>query len=92
MPGYVISVATKDEWHHFQDIQDRLGWDPFKKSYLTLGEISPEGMLLGKLKGDVISCILALKYSDKFGFVAVYWVHHKYRGKGYGLEIFKRGM
>jgi hypothetical protein len=40
----------------------------------------------------VISCCLALKYSDKYGFLGVYWVHHKYRGKGYGLPIFERAM
>lgn len=47
---------------------------------------------MGKLNGKVISCCLALKYSDKYGFLAVYWVSDKERGKGYGIKIFERAM
>ncbi len=49
-------------------------------------------MLLGKINGQVISCCLALKYSNKYGFLAVYWVDHRYRGKGYGIRIFMKAM
>jgi hypothetical protein len=83
-----VAPATKDELYLFQEIQNTLGWDPFQLSYLTLAEISPEGLLLGKLNGKVISSCLALKYSRKYGFLAVYWVDHRHRGKRYGLAIY----
>jgi N-acetylglutamate synthase-like GNAT family acetyltransferase len=47
---------------------------------------------LGKLNGKVIACIVALKYSKKFGFIAVYWVKKAYRGKGYGYRLFVKAM
>lgn len=55
----------------FESIQQGLGWDPFKKSHLIIAAISPEGALLGKINGKVMSSILATKYSKTFGFIGV---------------------
>lgn len=33
-----------------------------------------------------------MKYSQKFGFIGVYWVKKDLRGKGYGYQIFVKAM
>lgn len=37
------------EFEMVETIQYNLGWDPFKSSYLIVREISPEGVIFGKL-------------------------------------------
>lgn len=49
-------------------------------------------MFAGKINNKIISCIAALKYSIKYGFIAVFWVKKAYRGKGYGYQLFKKAM
>ena len=47
---------------------------------------------MGKLDGKVVACILALKYSKHYGFIAVYWVKKLHRRKGYGYPLFVKAM
>ena len=76
---------------NFYDIMANQDWDPFVRGEQLTEATDPEGCFLGKLNGEVISSILALKYG-KFGLISIYWVNEKYRGKGYGLKIFNKGM
>jgi predicted GNAT family N-acyltransferase len=73
-------------------IQQQLGWDPFKNTHKIVADISPEGVLFGKLGGKIMSSILATKYSKGFGFIGVYYVRKADRGKGYGYKIFVKAM
>lgn len=91
-PEYIIAPAKPEEVKFFQDIQHKLHWDPLINSYLTLPEINPDGILLGKIGGEIVSCILALRHSKKFGFIAVYWVKKEFRGRGYGVQIFTQAL
>lgn len=84
--------ANPQERHIFEEIQHISGWGPTLKEYFVLAKITPEGMLLGKLNGEVVSSCLALRYSEKFGCVSVYWVKPEHRGKHYGIAIFERAM
>lgn len=90
--AYTIAPATRDELYLLQEIQSNEGWDPLALTYLTLAEVTPEGLFFGKLNGRVIATCMATKYSHKFGFLSVYWVDSRYRGKRYGIAIFERAM
>lgn len=87
---YSIASATADELHIFHDIQKSQGWEPFDQSYRVFESFSKEGMLLGRLSGEVISSFMGLRYSPGYAFLALYWVDKRFRGKQYGIQIFKR--
>jgi len=89
---YTIAPAKPEEFSMTETIQYNLGWDPFKNSYLVIKELSPGGVFFGKIAGKIISSIIAMKYTEKFGFIGVYWVKKEYRGKGRGYQIFVRAM
>lgn len=89
---YTIASATKEELPFLSEIARREGWNPIAYSYLMHAAVCPEGLYFGKLNGEIISTCLGLKYSDQFGYVNLYWVDPRYRGKAYGFPIFERAM
>jgi hypothetical protein len=89
---YTIAPAKPDEFAMIETIQYNLGWDPFKNSYQVIKELSPGGVFFGKLAGKIISSIIAMKYSEQFGFIGVYWVKKEHRGNGRGYQIFVKAM
>lgn len=90
--NFTIAPAVKDEVLYFYKVPTWLKWDPVVDSHLIMEQASPEGLLLGKINGKVVCCIAALKYSKKWGFVAVYWTREEYRGQGLGTKILHKAI
>lgn len=88
---YIIGNATTGELLNYYNIQHGLGWDPMHKCQLLAEATDMDGCFFGKLDGKIVSSITAMKYG-KYGFIGVYWVKAEHRGKGLGLQIFRRGM
>lgn len=68
------------------------GWNPGLNDADCFYEVDPGGFFAGELNGEVISCISAVRYDEKFGFMGFYIVKPQYRGKGFGLEIFNKAL
>jgi RimJ/RimL family protein N-acetyltransferase len=47
---------------------------------------------MGCLNDKPIGCIAVSAYDEKYGYIGEYIVLKKYRGKGYGLKLFKEAM
>ena len=65
-----------------------LGIDDHEVFYAT----DPTGFFLGEVDGEALSCISAVKFEEMFAFIGFYVVEKAYRGKGYGLALFKHAM
>jgi ribosomal protein S18 acetylase RimI-like enzyme len=52
----------------------------------------PFGFFMGYLDDEPIASVSAIRYSNQFGFMGLYIVKPEYRGNGYGLAIWKKGM
>ena len=52
----------------------------------------PSGFFLGEVDGEIISSISAVKYGETRAFLGYYVVAESFRGKGYGLAIFKHAL
>ena len=52
----------------------------------------PTGFFIGYLDDEPIASVSAIRYSNQFGFMGLYIVKPEYRGNGYGLAIWKKGM
>ncbi len=68
------------------------GWNPGLHDLESFYATDPEGFWIGKLNGEPISCISAVKYPNNHAFVGFYIVKKEFRDKGYGLKIWQEAM
>ena len=68
------------------------GWNPGLHDADCYFEADPNGFFIGLLGDEPIATISAIKYDDNFGFLGFYIVKPEYRGKGYGIQIWKTGL
>ncbi|MDD9886764.1 MAG: GNAT family N-acetyltransferase [Gammaproteobacteria bacterium] len=68
------------------------GWNPGLNDAACFYAADPEGFLVGLLDGEPIAAISAVRYGETFGFLGLYIVKPQYRGRGYGLQIWKAAM
>jgi GNAT superfamily N-acetyltransferase len=68
------------------------GWNPGLDDGECFAATDPEGLLMGFLDREPIGCISVVGYDDRFGFLGLYIVARSYRGRGYGLRLWKAGL
>ena len=51
-----------------------------------------QGIWIGLLNDIPIGCIAGIKYNSSYGFIGLFIVLKQYRGKGYGLQLWKHAM
>ena len=64
-----------------------MGWKPGALDHISYFAADETGFFVGERSGVVISCMSAVKYSDKYAFLGNYIVDEPYRGKGYGISL-----
>lgn len=52
----------------------------------------PEGFLVGRLGGEPVACISAVRYGAGFGFIGFYIARPSFRGQGYGIRLWDAAM
>ena len=65
------------------------GWGPGTFDGKPFYFADKQGFFVGELNGKVISCISCVKYNDNYSFLGFYIVDSAFRGKGYGMKIWK---
>jgi GNAT superfamily N-acetyltransferase len=68
------------------------GWNPGNNDGTVFYNTDPNGFFVGELDGEVIACKSAVRYADKFGFMGFYIVKKDYRGKNYGIQLWKHAF
>ena len=51
-----------------------------------------QGIWVGWLGSQRIGCIAGVRYSDAYGFLGLYLVRPPWRGRGYGLQLWRHAM
>ena len=74
------------------DLAAKEGWNPGLDDADAFYAADPDGFLIGLLDGKPIACISVVSYENKFGFLGFYIVIPDFRGKGYGIQIWKAGI
>ncbi|WP_018681281.1 GNAT family N-acetyltransferase [Actinokineospora enzanensis] len=74
------------EWAHEE------GWNPGRSDALAFGVADPGGFLVGRLSGDPVACVSAVRYGAGFGFIGLYIARPPVRGQGYGLRLWNAAM
>ena len=67
------------------------GWNPGLQDGLGFHNADPTGFFIGLLNGQPICCISAVRQGI-LGYIGYYVVKKQYRGRGYGLKLFRHAM
>ncbi len=92
MSNYQIRTMTEDEVGLAIEWAALEGWNPGLNDAACFYAADPEGFLVGLLDGEPVAAISAVCYGDTFGFLGLYIVKPQYRGRGFGLRIWKAAM
>ena len=90
--NYTIKTMTRDELNLAIDWATAEGWNPGLHDADCFYAADPTGFLIGTLNDEPIASISAVKYGASFGFLGFYIVRPEFRGRGYGLQIWKAGL
>lgn len=70
----------------------REGWNPGLSDADAFHAADPAGFLLGRLDGEPVAVISAVRWGTDFGFVGFFIVAPEWRGQGLGLAIWRAAM
>lgn len=89
---FIIRQMLREDIDTALDWAGKEGWNPGLHDGDCYYYTDPQGFFIGEIEGEAIGCIAAVAYNDSFGFIGLYIVKPEFRGKGYGIRIWKTGM
>ncbi|MFF4261220.1 GNAT family N-acetyltransferase [Streptomyces virginiae] len=91
MTGFEIAGASAADMKLIRDWADEEGWNPGDSDRFAFAVADPEGFLVGRLDGEPVACISAVRYGGGFGFIGFYIARPAVRGQGYGIRLWHAG-
>ncbi|RKT03107.1 acetyltransferase (GNAT) family protein [Streptomyces sp. 3211.6] len=92
MTRFEITGASAADMEMLRTWADGEGWNPGDSDRFAFAVADPEGFLVGRLDGDPVACISAVRYGSGFGFIGFYIARPDVRGRGYGIRLWRAGM
>ena len=89
---YIIRAMKPEEMKTAISWAAEEGWNPGLNDGDCFYKTDPGGFFVGELNGEIIATKSAVRYPNNFGFMGFYIVKKEYRGKGYGLKIWRHGF
>lgn len=68
------------------------GWNPGLTDAAAFVVADPRGFLVGRLRGEPVTCISVVRYGTAFGFLGMYIARPDARGRGFGYRTWQAGM
>ncbi|OLZ58570.1 GNAT family N-acetyltransferase [Streptomyces amritsarensis] len=92
MTGFEITGASAADMEMIRGWAEEEGWNPGDSDRFAFAVADPEGFLVGRLDGEPVACISAVRYGAGFGFIGFYIARPGFRGRGYGIRLWRAGM
>lgn len=92
MSEYIIAAASRLEVDVAVTFAAGEGWNPGKYDAESFYAADSGGFLVGRLDGEVVATVSAVRYGKEFGFLGFYVVHPSFRGHGFGLRLFEAAV
>lgn len=90
--NYKISVMSQNEISTAINWARNEGWNPGIHDAAAFYQADATGFLAGKYNDQIIATISAVKYGSHFGFIGLYIVKDKFRGKGFGFKLWEAAI
>lgn len=68
------------------------GWNPGVDDAPAFWEADPSGFLVAAIGEVPVGCISVVRYGESFAFLGLYMLHPEFRGRGYGKQLWNKGM
>jgi hypothetical protein len=91
-PDFTIRTMTRPDIDMAVDWAAQEGWNPGLHDAGCFHAADPKGFLVGLLGNEPVAAISVVKYGRSFGFLGFYIVLPKYRGMGFGIQIWNAGL
>lgn len=91
-PEYQITVMSRNELSIAIDWAESEGWNPGLNDVDCFHAADPGGFFVGRIDGQPISTISAVRYGESFGFIGLYIVAESHRRKGHGIQIWNKAL
>ncbi|MFE2874233.1 GNAT family N-acetyltransferase [Streptomyces roseus] len=92
MTGFEIGGASAADMGLIRHWADEEGWNPGDSDRFAFAVADPAGFLVGRIGGEPVACISAVRYGPDFGFIGFYIARPAFRGQGYGIRMWQAGM
>jgi ribosomal protein S18 acetylase RimI-like enzyme len=89
---FQVRPMRREELSFAVDLAAREGWNPGLHDAECFFAADPEGFLIGELRGDPVGCVSAVSYAGRYGFVGLYIVRPGFRGRGYGMKMWRAAL
>ncbi|MFB6613623.1 GNAT family N-acetyltransferase [Streptomyces sp. NPDC085524] len=92
MTTFEITGASAADMELIRGWADEEGWNPGDSDRFAFAVADPEGFLVGRLDGEPVACVSAVRYGAGFGFIGFYIARPAHRGQGYGIRMWDAAM
>jgi ribosomal protein S18 acetylase RimI-like enzyme len=89
---YQMRVMARAEFDLAADWAAREGWNPGLDDARCFHAADPRGFFVGVLDGRPIASISVVAYDAAFAFLGLYIVEPEFRGRGFGLRLWRDAM
>lgn len=90
--NFTIRTMTRPELEIAVNWAAAEGWNPGLADADCFYAADPRGFFLGLAGEEPVATLSVVRYGDSFSFLGFYIVRPGYRGRGYGLQIWKAGL
>lgn len=90
--NYKIRIMKREEVDLAVEWAAGEGWSPGLNDAGCFYAADPKGFFIGLLGNAPVACISAVAYDRNFGFLGFYLVKSRYRGRGYGIRIWREAI
>jgi ribosomal protein S18 acetylase RimI-like enzyme len=85
---FAISTATRDELTEIVRMTiEEARWRASYKVVDAWWALDPAGFFVGRVDGELISQICAIRYDDSYGFMGLFVVRASHRGRRFGIRL-----
>ncbi len=87
-----IKPLCVDDIDFVTEISRKEGFAPGIGDLAIYKNTDKQGLWVGWLGDDPIGCIAGVRYTENYGFLGLFLVINKYRGKGFGMQLWKKAL
>lgn len=88
----LVEQMTRSDLDTVVDWAAREGWNPGLTDAEAFWAADPEGFLVGRVHGEPVAAVAAVRYPPGFAFLGLYIVDPAWRGRGFGWELWSAAM